>query len=176
MRAALLALAAASAHGLSATPRAPPAAADPWLTQALAVRRPAANGLASIREEASAALAEARRPGRKDEAWRRTDLSSLFAATLAPPAAHPDAQFVAQMLDDNDNGTEEAQPSARLVFVDGVVDAGLSELGALPAGAYAGPIAGLGAVASDDVVAAVIAAVRELPEQGADHRLSLIHI
>lgn len=56
-------------------------------TRAAESRAAESADLAQLREEATEALSGTERPGRKDEAWRRTDLSLLFASSFAPPPA-----------------------------------------------------------------------------------------
>lgn len=148
------------------------AAADEWLGSAVAARPAVAAGLEEVRAEATAAVLEARRPGRKDEAWRRTDLSSLFAAALALPSGAVDHSLARELLDSADED-EEAPAAVRIVLVDGVFRPEMSNLAALPHGAYAGPLAGAGAVAPPSAAAAIVASLRELPEKGANHRTEL---
>jgi len=156
--------------GFKGTVPAPVAAVtDPWLQSAVEVRLPVPAGLEALREEATAAVLEARRPGRKDEAWRRTDLSSLFGAALGPPSGALDPAFAAAVLDT----AGDATAAVRVVFVDGVFSAELSDVSAMPAGCYAGPLAGAGAAAPAAALTGMTAALHELPEKGADHRTEL---
>ena len=56
------------------------------MAQALTTRNEAApSGFGSLRQSASRVLAEVQLPTRKDEAWRRTDMSSVFAARPVRP-------------------------------------------------------------------------------------------
>jgi Fe-S cluster assembly protein SufD len=131
-----------------------------------------AAGLEEVRAEATAAVLEARRPGRKDEAWRRTDLSSLFAAALTPPSGAVDPALVRELLDSAEEG-DGAAAAVQIVLVDGVFRPDMSRLSALPDGAYAGPLAGACSVAPSAAAAAMAASLRQLPEQGADKRTEL---
>jgi Fe-S cluster assembly protein SufD len=147
-------------------------ASDQWLGSAVAARPAVAAGLEELRAEATAAVLEARRPGRKDEAWRRTDLSSLFAAALALPSGDVDLSLARDLLDSAGEGKEGAA-AVRIVLVDGVFRLEMSDLAALPDGAYAGPLAGAAQVAPPAASAAMAASLRELPEKGVDHRTAL---
>jgi len=101
-----------------------------------------------------------RRPGRKDEAWRRTDLSSLYAAQLAPPV--PPEDPAALDIDELGGGLDDESAGARLVLVNGAVSAELSDLSALPAGVTVCSLAQLEA----EQQAAALAALAPLPEAG----------
>ena len=106
--------------------------------------------------------------GRKDEAWRRTDLSLLFASSFAPPpgaAAHHVRALIA--------GDDDGDDGARVVFVDGVFDGSLSDVSTLPDGVLAGRLADLRAVVAADASSALLSCMRSLPESGADPRTEL---
>ena len=138
-------------------------AGDEWFDAALSVRPSAPSSLQVVREEAAAALGATRRPRRKDEAWRRTDLSSLFASTLvSPPGAVSDDAL--QRVADS-----RGEFCASLVFVDGMLSEELSELGDLPDGVVASTLGRLPGTLPDGAVDAL----RTLPETGADPRLEL---
>ncbi len=72
----------------------------------------------SVRARAAARLARTGAPGRRDEYWRFTDPTSLIAVP-APPAAILDTKGEPPVFSDIDR--------VRLVFVDGVFDADLSD-------------------------------------------------
>ena len=111
--------------------------ADEWLESALAVSRsPLADAPAidALRDDAATALRSLSFPKRKDEAWRRTDLSSLRSARLVAPAGATDCSA---MLD---ACTDESSIGMRLVLVDGVIDDQLTDLSALPEGLFAGSL------------------------------------
>ena len=113
---------------------AEPLATDEWLQGALEARPSSvsAGPLEELRASASEVVRGAVRPKRRDEAWRRTDLSSLFAASLAPPSGDIDAAALAEIVED------ETSAGMRLVLVDGAVNEELSDLSALPTDARVG--------------------------------------
>mmetsp|Transcript_49373 Transcript_49373/g.164816 ORF Transcript_49373/g.164816 Transcript_49373/m.164816 type:complete len:534 (+) Transcript_49373:43-1644(+) len=142
-------------------------AVDDWLGSAVAARGSVASGLLDeVRSEATDIVLAARRPGRKQEAWRRTDLSLLYGATLGAPSGRV-GELVAGYVEE-----EEAAAAARprLVFVDGVYSADLSDTSSLGGGAYAGP---LGELVPPEVREAVLESLREIPEREADPRTEL---
>ena len=104
------------------------------MAQALTTRNEAApSGFGSLRQSASRVLAEVQLPTRKDEAWRRTDMSSVFAARpVRPPGLAAGASLEAWLSPDT--------AGRQMVFVDGVFDAALSDLSALPDAVYAGSL------------------------------------
>ena len=136
---------------------------DEWFRGALAAR-PAAGGdaVSGLRGDAEAVLPAVRRPTRKDEAWRRTDLSSLFASPLAVPAGAGGEALLAGVVEDRSEGM-------RLVLVDGTMDDALTDLSALPAGARVCSLGSLDGAVADGA----LAALRTLPETGADKRSEL---
>jgi Fe-S cluster assembly protein SufD len=83
--------------------------------------------LAANRKAALARFAELGFPTRREEAWRYTDLRPLQAKAFPP--AHSAASAAPQPL-------RFAGPAHRVVLVDGRFDAALSEIGALPRGAW----------------------------------------
>jgi len=106
-----------------------------------------AQGLGGARRESLAAALAAGLPGPRTEAWKYTSLRALAARGFAAPAATPvDAALLAQV------------PSPRLVFVNGVFDAGLSRLEELPAGVELRPLSQ--ALAGDDPRAVSVLARR----------------
>lgn len=106
-----------------------------------------AQGLGGARRESLAAALEAGLPGPRTEAWKYTSLRALSARAFAAPAAAPvDAAQVAHV------------PSPRLVFVNGVFDAGLSQLDDLPDGVELRPLSQ--ALAGDDPRATAVLARR----------------
>ena len=140
---------------------------DAWFKVAVDTSA-AADGAASaplddVRASAAAQLSGLSFPGRKIEAWRRTDLSSLASAQLVAPQSMDVESMVA------DSATE-ATDGARLVLVDGVCNAALSDLSALPSGVSIGSLLNAGG----DAEASVRAALRApLPEAEADVRTAL---
>jgi Fe-S cluster assembly protein SufD len=137
-------------------------------TRAAESRAAESADLAQLREEATEALSGTERPGRKDEAWRRTDLSLLFASSFAPPpgaAAHHVRALIA--------GDDDGDDGARVVFVDGVFDGSLSDVSTLPDGVLAGRLADVRAVVAADASSALLSCMRSLPESGADPRTEL---
>ena len=104
---------------------------------ALPTARVDALGLGPARRAALAAALAAGLPGPRSESWKYTSLRALSArAFVAPSAIAVDAARLA------------AIPSPRLVFVNGVFDAGLSSLDALPPGVELRPMSQ--ALAGDD--------------------------
>ena len=75
---------------------------ESFVAQALTTRNEAApSGFGSLRQSASRVLAEVQLPTRKDEAWRRTDMSSVFAARpVRPPGLAAGASLVAWLSPD----------------------------------------------------------------------------
>ena len=106
-----------------------------------------AQGLGAPRRAAlDAALADGL-PGPRTEAWKYTSLRALSAREFAPPApAAVHAALLAHV------------PAPRLVFVNGVFDAGLSQLETLPAGVELRPLSA--ALAGDDPRAVSVLARR----------------
>eukprot|EP00966_Prymnesium_polylepis_P039454 915356-Prymnesium_polylepis.1 len=137
---------------------------DEWLGSALAVRvdTVSAGVLDELRASAAAVVATAERPRRKDEAWRRTDLTSLFAAKLALPSGEVEEAAVGGVV-------EEPSAGMRLVLVDGAVSSDLSDLSALPDGVSVGSVGSLNAA----LASRVVEQLRSLPEEGADKRTEL---
>lgn len=106
-----------------------------------------AQGLGGGRRESLAAALAAGLPGPRTEAWKYTSLRALSARGFAAPAAAPvDAARLAHV------------PSPRLVFVNGVFDAGLSRLDGLPDGVELRPLSQ--ALAGDDPRAVSVLARR----------------
>jgi Fe-S cluster assembly protein SufD len=89
------------------------------------------------REEAIARFAERGFPTRKDEAWRHTSVEAIASRPFRAMAPHRDGLTRERVA-----GLAPAGPgAARLVFVNGRFEAGLSSLEGLPAGARAGSLA-----------------------------------
>jgi len=92
----------------------------------------AAPGLAALRARGAADLARLGLPAAKDELWRWTDLKPLHALFAAPAG-----DAIAESPVPENEPLLAIAPS-RLVFVDGVFEARLSTLAALPSGVTAG--------------------------------------
>ena len=133
------------------------------MAQALTTRNEAApSGFGSLRQSASRVLAEVQLPTRKDEAWRRTDMSSVFAARpVRPPGLAAGASLEAWLSPDT--------AGRQMVFVDGVFDAALSDLSALPDAVYAGSLGEL----PGQLSAQAHAKLAPLPETVSDKRTEL---
>ncbi|MEM1042350.1 MAG: Fe-S cluster assembly protein SufD [Bacteroidota bacterium] len=89
-----------------------------------------------LRERARAAFDALGIPGRKDEAWKYTNIERALRhdyALLDPDAAAVSAEDVADLR-------IEGLDASTLVVVNGVVDLGLSDLGALPDGVTVGSL------------------------------------
>jgi len=121
-----------------------------------------------VRDEATAALCTMNRPQRKDEAWRRTDLSLLFGASLTTPSPVIDSDVLSNVLDDGNEGGNEGL--ARVVIVNGNFSPDLSDLRGLPTGMFAGSLSDFEGDATRD---ALLQAVRQMPETDADPRTAL---
>lgn len=91
-----------------------------------------------------------RMPSTRNEEYRFTDISSLLSASLAlaPADAAVDQQLLEQL------GFPEAAGS-RVVLVNGVFRPDLSDLSALPAGAYVGSCTGAPAEALQQLVSSL---------------------
>jgi len=138
---------------------------ESWFQQTLDAR-PAtlsADALEELRASAEEVVRSERLPRRKDEAWRRTDLSKLFATSLLPPSGKCDDTSVEAYME------PEQSDGMRLVLVDGVFSSELSDLSALPPEAAVGSFVSLDAALKDRVAATLA----ELPETGADKRTTL---
>ena len=137
---------------------------DAWVVSTLAAAAPSASPtVATLREAAAGAAQAAVLPTRRDEAWRRTDMASLFATSIVPPTGEaPSAALLEACLDEESEGT-------RLVFVDGAYSAELSDTSALPEGALAGSLGALPEGLQGDA----LAQLQELPEVGMDKRIAL---
>lgn len=106
-----------------------------------------AQGLGAPRRAALAAVLADGLPGPRTEAWKYTSLRALSARDFAPAApAAVDAALLAHV------------PAPRLVFVNGVFDAGLSRLEGLPDGVELRPLSS--ALAGDDPRAVSVLARR----------------
>ena len=143
---------------------------DAWFKRAVEASAPSwseSSTLDAVRTDAAAELRDQSFPGRKVEAWRRTDLSSLAAARLISPKADAGVDALVAA------GTgQESSERALLVLVDGVCNAALSDLSALPESVTVGSL--LSAPPGSDAEAAVLAALRApLPERSADPRTAL---
>ena len=127
----------------------------------------------SLDEARAAATSQLRNlpfPSRKIEAWRRTDLSSLAAARLVPPSQNvADEEGLASAIAE---GLDESSSKSRLLLVNGVCDAGRSDLSGLPDSVAVGSL--LSMQPGCDAETMVQAALRApLPEQSADARTAL---
>jgi len=149
---------------------------DEWLAAAVGARTieaPPSAQIASLREEAAAALATLKRPSRKDEAWRRTDLSSLWAATVERPTGELPTSLLDTIRTDVQADKEAGQLAAVLVFVDGVLDVEASDMSSLPEGVLAGTLATVYESLPAAASATVWRTLSELPEKDADPRTAL---
>ena len=124
---------------LQSAPVATEPTGDPWLISAAAKATTPAPGMEALRASGDATLRLAKRPNRKAEAWRRFDFSLLFAAELEAPSSPVDPGVASTFI--TSEGGEDCR-LARVVFVDGVFNAELSDLDELPRGAYAGSLSG----------------------------------
>jgi len=135
-----------------------------WVVSTLAAAPPATSPtVMTLREAAVDAARAVQLPTRRDEAWRRTDMSSLFATRMvAPTGEAPSAALLEACLDEESEGT-------RLVFVDGTLSAELSNTSALPDGVLAGSLSTF----PERVQAEAFAQLQVLPEVGVDKRDAL---
>ncbi|KAF8065543.1 IDA4 [Scenedesmus sp. PABB004] len=121
-------------------PVAAPVAEDAWLAKNVVPLLEGASApgpLAGLRGACAPALAGLRMPSTRSEEYRYTDISPLLAAGLA--AAPADAPVDAALLEAL--ALPEAAGSTA-VLVNGALRPELSDLSALPAGAYVGGAAG----------------------------------
>lgn len=135
-----------------------------WVVSTLAAAAPSGSpAVTTLREGAVEAAQAAQLPRRKDEAWRRTDMESLFATSMvAPTGEAPSAALLEACMDEESEG-------ARLVFVNGAYSAELSDTSALPEGVLAG---GLGAL-PEGLQGEAVTQLQALPEVGMDKRIAL---
>lgn len=101
------------------------------LLQQCQVNRDAPQWLVDVRQQSKNWLSRLSVPTRKDEDWRFIDLSSLTAGKFVTPQ--------------NSVGVNSRSPlpetkNSRLVFINGVYDAELSDVSALPEGIYVGSL------------------------------------
>ena len=138
---------------------------DPWFEGAVASVPSDPDPLfAELRATAAESLPGLTFPRRKDEAWRRCDLTSLRASRIVAPSGGDASALLATCHDLEDSA------GMRLVLVDGVCCPELSDLSALPEGVTAGSLCN----AQGDARDGALAALRQpLPEAGADHRTAL---
>ena len=123
-----------------------------------------------MREDASAALRAVMRPGRKDEAWRRTDLSHVFAASpVMPSGSLTQVHSASKLFLDQRSSDQQEDECASLVFIDGAFSEDLSNLEDLPPGVLAG---GMGQLHSS-LPKGALELLRGLPEANADPRTAL---
>jgi len=109
-------------------------AEDSWISKALAIQNSALSGSSvDLQSVATGLLSSARVPTAKQEAWRFTDLLSLIKTSLEAPAAQASDEVV------NDYVFKEAEHS-RVVMVDGVYSASLSDCSGLGKGVSVGPL------------------------------------
>ena len=154
---------------------APPAASEPvtitplpirerWLNNALDVAAAPSESdtIAAVRQAAIGPARAAQLPGRKDEAWRQTDFSSLLATQMISAVETPSAALIEEFV-------EGEAPGMRMVVVDGLFSAELSDLSALPEGVHAGSLASLESSAQS----AALPLLQALPEDGQDKRTAL---
>lgn len=148
---------------------------DEWLTAAIssrAVEAPPSALIGTLRQEAAVVLSALKRPGRKDEAWRRTDLAPLWAATLTRPTGELSPSLLERSRADIEED-ETDRPAALLVFVDGVLDLEESDLSHLPDDVIAGTFATMHDSLPGSVAALLQRAVSELPETNARPQTAL---
>ncbi|MBR8826892.1 MAG: Fe-S cluster assembly protein SufD [Gomphosphaeria aponina SAG 52.96 = DSM 107014] len=94
-----------------------------------------ADWLQDLRNKAATAVVELRMPSTKDEEWRFTDLSELLQVNFQPATVKLTSDVTRFAL-------PEATQS-RLVFVNGVYCADLSDVSAVPEGVYVGNLGNL---------------------------------
>ena len=147
--------------------------ADAWMESAWtsSAQMLVSSSLDEARAAATSQLRNLPFPSRKIEAWRRTDLSSLAAARLVPPSQNvADEEGLASAIAE---GLDESSSKSRLLLVNGVCDAGRSDLSGLPDSVAVGSL--LSMQPGCDAETMVQAALRApLPEQSADARTALI--
>jgi Fe-S cluster assembly protein SufD len=108
-----------------------------YLGNLLKLRRDAAPWLSQLRDQAAAIVQELAIPSTRDEAWRFTDLAKLLGynwqlADIGQPLAACDSLVV-------------PEAGTRLVFMNGVFQAGLSQTTGLPDGVLVGEFSQLNA-------------------------------
>ena len=135
-----------------------------WLNNALDIAAaPSESGaIAAVRESALGPARAAQLPGRKDEAWRQTDFSALLATHMIAAVETPSAALLEEYV-------EGEAPGMRMVVVNGVFSAELSDLSALPEGVHAGSLASFESGAQS----AALPLLQALPEDGQDKRTAL---
>jgi len=116
-------------------------AKDSWISKALDVcaQSDAVGALAAMRTAALGQLKNNTMPNTKTEAYRFTDLLALVKTRLVAPSGSTDVF--------QENYSLEMANKSRVVMVDGVYRADLSDLSGLPAGAYVAPLSALPAAA-----------------------------
>jgi len=141
---------------------------DGWFEGAAAsAAAPSSELLTQSREAAAAALPTISFPGRKDEPFRRCDLSSLQAAQIVPARGCEVAKASAAL---SASLEEDVTVGMRLVLVDGVVSSELSDLSALPLGITASSVADASGAAREGALEALQGA---LPESDATRNTAL---
>lgn len=135
-----------------------------WLNNALDIAAaPSESGaIAAVREAALSPAKAAQLPGRKDEAWRQTDFSALLATEMISAVETPSAALIEEYV-------EGEAPGMRMVLVNGLFSAELSDLSALPEGVHAGSLASFESGAQS----AALPLLQTLPEDGQDKRTAL---
>lgn len=135
-----------------------------FVVSTLAAAAPSASpAVTTLREAAAGAAQAARLPRSKDEAWRRTDMQSLFATSMvAPTGEAPSAALREACLCEESEGM-------RMVYVDGAYSAELSDMSALPEGVLAGSLGGF----PEGLQGEALTQLRVLPEEGMDKRIAL---
>mmetsp|Transcript_21782 Transcript_21782/g.36051 ORF Transcript_21782/g.36051 Transcript_21782/m.36051 type:complete len:563 (+) Transcript_21782:97-1785(+) len=161
--------------------------AEEWFENCLAEGlscTPVADALAPLKEQGAALLADLKIPSRRDEPYRYSDLESLYRtkyeAAMAGSGSTGDSADAlvreralgggvarGSLIFLPGEAAEEGGRCAgrRLVFVDGVFEAALSDLADVPAGVVAGSVAALSA----EQLAAALPALSFVPELGADN-------
>jgi len=135
-----------------------------WLNNALDIAAaPSESGaIAAVREAAIGPAQAAQLPGRKDEAWRQTDFSALLATQMISAIEAPTDALLAEYVEGEALGM-------RMVVVNGVFSAELSDLSALPSGVLAGSLASF----EGEAQSAALPLLQALPEDGQDKRTAL---
>lgn len=140
---------------------------DEWLTSAMLASQPAAPLLAALREAAAGELQNLRFPQRKDEAWRQTDLSSLRTASIVAPSPASSDSIAAVLADCSNASVSEGM---RVVLVDGVYSAELSDLASLPTEVQVRTLSGSDSAALKDILDKL---EHSFPEKEADPNTAL---
>uniref|UniRef100_A0A7S0NAH2 Fe-S cluster assembly protein SufD n=1 Tax=Pyramimonas obovata TaxID=1411642 RepID=A0A7S0NAH2_9CHLO len=117
-------------------------AKDSWISKALEVCAPGSTGdaVSAVQTSAVEYLKSIDLPNTRTEAYRFTDLLPLVKAQLVVPSEATDISL--------ENYALEQADKSRIVLVDGIFRADLSDLSGLPAGVTVGPLSAVSAPAS----------------------------